>query len=154
MEVSLVVCTDLHFGISREGKIPWKVPEDLAFFRALTLGTTVVMGRKTFESLGKPLSGRRNLVVSSNGEFKTLESTLQAATEKVFIIGGSSLYNEAIQKKLCDKIYLNVLHDIFDCDNFIINPENFGYRLESTDVSQVKCGLVLEKRVYTKFSAS
>lgn len=148
MSVSMIVCVDLHFGISKEGKIPWNVPEDMKFFRKMTLGKTVIMGRKTWESIGsKPLPGRTNIVVSSSGECKSLQEALKKTEGNVFIIGGSSLYNEAMKLKLCDSIYLNIVRDDFNCDNFISNPLDYGFEIKSTESLETSCGLILEKRI-------
>jgi dihydrofolate reductase len=89
------------------GKIPWQIPEELARFREWTIGHTVVMGRQTFASIGRPLAGRRNIVVSSSmaplpgvevcgslGEAVRLAE--QAACEKIFFIGGAGIYEEAL----------------------------------------------------------
>src|SRR3989338_6201902 len=102
MEINAIVCTDSVFGISKDGKIPWKNSEDLKFFKKTTLESTVIMGRKTWESIGcKPLPRRINLVVSSSGKYKTLQEALDDSDKPVFIIGGSRLYLEAMKQKLC-----------------------------------------------------
>lgn len=149
--MSIIVCTDTKFGISKDGKIPWNIPEDLKFFRKITLKSTVIMGRKTYESIGsKPLPGRTNLVVSSSGKFKSLLEALEASDKPVFIIGGSSIYNEAMKNNLCEKIYLNVVSDDFNCDNFIENPIKYGFKIDSSEFVEVNDGLILEKRIYLK----
>ena len=113
--MSMIVCTDNQFGISKNGNIPWKISEDLKFFKQTTMGSTVIMGRKTYESIGcRSLPGRTNFIISTTMQganvFCNLEEALKFTTGKAFIIGGSSLYNEAMEKKLCQVIYLNVLN--------------------------------------------
>ncbi|HNN47200.1 MAG: dihydrofolate reductase [Rhodocyclaceae bacterium] len=100
--------------IGRDNTLPWHLPEDLKHFKATTLGKPVIMGRKTWESLGRPLPGRRNLVISRNtgyalsgGElFPSLESALEACTdeETCFVIGGAELYRQALP--LAQRIHL------------------------------------------------
>ena len=101
--------------IGRDGQLPWHLPEDLAFFKRTTLGHPVVMGRKTFQSLGKPLPGRRNVVVSSCFEAPGVEviSSLEQlnvddyAPAPVWIIGGAQIYEQALPK--CSDLYLSVV---------------------------------------------
>ena len=100
--------------IGRDNTLPWHLPEDLKHFKATTLGKPVIMGRKTWESLGRPLPGRRNLVVSRNagyvatgGELAgSLEAALAATAdvEEVFVIGGADLYRQALP--LAQRLYL------------------------------------------------
>jgi len=116
MRVSAIVACDRNGVIGINGKIPWHLPEDLKRFKTLTMGNPIIMGRKTFESLGKPLPGRLNLVVSrkrfedkdqcnyeSSGLVwcDSLESAINWAklsgAPHAFIIGGSSLYIGAVQ---------------------------------------------------------
>ncbi len=110
--------------IGRDNRLPWRMPTDLATFRRLTLGKPVVMGRKTFQSLGKPLDGRINIVVSRDPSFApdgvivlpslaaALEEACRQAGERgvdeVAVIGGGQLYREALD--LADKIYLTRIH--------------------------------------------
>jgi dihydrofolate reductase len=92
--------------IGRDNQLPWRLPEDLKFFKQATLGRTIVMGRKTFDSIGRPLPGRRNLVVSrdSSRSFDGVEFCASLAEaisrcapdEEVFVIGGAGLYQEAL----------------------------------------------------------
>lgn len=92
--------------IGKDGGIPWNIPADLAHFKALTLGQTVIMGRRTYESIGRPLPGRQNIVVSStlqSLEGCSVAGSLQEALElagetggEIFVIGGARLYEEAL----------------------------------------------------------
>lgn len=101
--------------IGANGGIPWHLPEDFRWFKQMTLGGVVVMGRKTFESLGKPLPGRRNVVVSTGGSFEGVEllrSTAELdearyAPAPVWIIGGANLYAQTLP--LCSDLYLSVV---------------------------------------------
>jgi len=100
--------------IGIENRLPWKLPEDLAHFKALTLGYPVLMGRKTFESLGRALPGRPNIIISRNPDCRpeggALATSIPAAIaacegyHEVFFIGGADLYAQAIP--LADRLYL------------------------------------------------
>jgi dihydrofolate reductase len=107
--------------IGRDNRLPWRLPADLAYFKQVTLGHPVVMGRRTFESIGKPLPGRLNVVVSRNPEFRapgctvvaSLDEAWQAAAgaPEVAVIGGTSLFEEALPT--ADRIHLTeVLADV------------------------------------------
>ncbi len=114
MTINLIVAMAKNRVIGIDNKMPWHLPADFAWFKRHTLGHPVIMGRKTFESIGKPLPGRRNLVVSRNpdwhaGEcdvFNSLDTALAstATAAQVFVIGGASLYAAALQ--IADRIYL------------------------------------------------
>jgi len=101
--------------IGANGGIPWHLTEDFRWFKRATMGGVVVMGRKTFQSLGKPLSGRRNVVVSSCFEAQGVEviSSLEQlnvddyAPAPVWIIGGAQIYEQALSK--CSELYLSVV---------------------------------------------
>jgi dihydrofolate reductase len=106
-ELAMIVAMDRRRLIGREGDLPWRFPEDLKHFKRETLDHAVVMGRKTFESIGKPLPRRKSLVVSRRGleapvgveVFSTLEDALERAYElddKPFVIGGGMLYEAAL----------------------------------------------------------
>lgn len=106
MRINLITACNVDGVIGADGKLPWHIPEDLARFKRLTIGKPVIMGRKTFESLGcKPLKGRLNVVVSSTltegcaAFVKDLRSALNLCERKdfleVFIIGGQRLYEES-----------------------------------------------------------
>jgi len=100
--------------IGRDGKLPWYLPNDLQYFKRITMGKPIVMGRKTHESIGRPLPGRANIVVSSNRHYEapgctvvgSLDEACAAAgrCEEIMIIGGASLYRDALP--LASRIYL------------------------------------------------
>lgn len=99
--LSLITAVDKNGLIGNQGKLPWHLPAELKFFRENTLGTTVIMGRKTFDSIGKPLSGRENVVVTRDphwshegvGTLHTVEEALALAEEKeVMVAGGREIY--------------------------------------------------------------
>ena len=112
--VSLIAALAQNRVIGIENRLPWKLPEDLAHFKALTLGHPILMGRKTFESLGRPLPGRRNIVITRNVDYQpvgceTATSIPEAIdlcpqAEEVFFIGGAELYKQVLP--LVDRLYL------------------------------------------------
>jgi dihydrofolate reductase len=116
--------------IGKEQKMPWHLPADLAFFKKTTMGSPILMGRKTYESIGKPLPGRLNLVVTRNPDLKiagcevvtSLEQALEVATKKfsqcdeIFITGGSHLYNSFLAQ--ADRLYLTLIDAELEGDTF------------------------------------
>ncbi len=111
MKLALIAAVAKNRVIGRDGALPWRIPEDMKRFKQLTLGHAVLMGRKTFESLSKPLPGRRMLVVTSSPRsgvecFRTPDEALLAAKneEWVFVIGGAALFRTFLER--CDALYL------------------------------------------------
>lgn len=104
--ITLVVAYAANRTIGSENTLPWKIPSDLAHFKRTTLGRPILMGRKTWESLGRPLPGRRNLVISRNAHypaqgaevFDSIEAALNAcgADDEVCVIGGAQIYEQAL----------------------------------------------------------
>ena len=112
--VSLIAALAKNRVIGIENRLPWRLPEDLAHFKALTLGHPILMGRKTFESLGRPLPGRRNIVITRNADYQSAGCeiamsipeaiALCAEAEEIFFIGGAELYKQVFP--LVDRLYL------------------------------------------------
>jgi len=123
--ISLIAAMADNRVIGIANKLPWKLPADMKWFRQHTLGKPIVMGRKTFESIGaKPLPGRINIVVTSDLNYRTegcvvahsIENALQLASNvpEVMIIGGASFYTQTLP--YAQRIYLTVVHHAFDGD--------------------------------------
>lgn len=136
--------------IGREGKLSWNIPEDLAHFKRLTTGGTIVMGRKTYESIGRPLPNRRNIVLSSQDiaipgveVFASIERALDALEsdwiDKVFIIGGQKIYEEFLQRKLVDEIVLSRIPGNYDWDASLIHFENDFIEQDSEQFETFRC---------------
>lgn len=112
--LSLIAALAKNRVIGIENRLPWKLPEDLAHFKELTLGHPILMGRKTFESLGRPLPGRRNIVITRNADYQPtgceIATSIPAAidlctkAQEVFFIGGAELYKQVLP--LVDRLYL------------------------------------------------
>lgn len=126
MRRSLVVAMSQNRVIGRDNRLPWRLPADLAFFKRVTMGHPVIMGRRTYESIGKPLPGRLNIVVSRQAGFEapgcvvagSLEDAYRAAGDagEVSIIGGSSVFEEALPR--VDTIYLTEVQADVEGDVF------------------------------------
>lgn len=112
--ISVIAALAKNRVIGIENRLPWRLPEDLAHFKALTLGHPILMGRKTFESLGRPLPGRTNIVITRNAHYQPegclVADSIPAAlalcgdADEAFFIGGAELYAQAIP--LADRLYL------------------------------------------------
>jgi dihydrofolate reductase len=127
MRISLIAAMAENRVIGRGGSIPWKIPGEQKLFKRITLGHAVIMGRRTYESIGRPLPGRTNIVVSRRPGFRPegclcapgLAAALAlcpAGEEEAFIIGGGQLYQEAMP--VTDRIYLSVVPLTVDGDAF------------------------------------
>ena len=124
--VSIIVAADDRGGIGCEGRLPWRLPEDLRRFKALTMGKPIVMGRRTWDSLGRALPGRHNIVVSrrtgiaaAGATFVTsLPAAFRAAgdVDEVCVIGGGEIYRLALP--VADVIHLTRVHAVLDADTF------------------------------------
>jgi dihydrofolate reductase len=124
--VSIVVATDEHGGIGLEGRLPWHLPNDLKRFKALTMGKPIVMGRRTFDSIGRALPGRVNIVVSRQSGLgidgcvvvPSLEAALEAAGEadETCVIGGAEIYRLALP--LAGTLHLTRVHATVGADTF------------------------------------
>jgi dihydrofolate reductase len=123
--LTLIVATERHNGIGINNTLPWRLPEDLAFFKRTTTGHPILMGRKTFESIGRPLPNRRNIVITRNPDWQhegvdTAGSLQQAADlagdGEVFVIGGAQIYADALL--LASRLIVTEIDADFACDAF------------------------------------
>lgn len=123
--LTIVVAMDAKRGIGIDNKLPWHLPEDLAHFKRVTLGHPIVMGRKTFDSIGRPLPGRRNIVVTRNADWRhegvEVAHSLQDAValaggESASIIGGAQIFAEALD--LADRMVVTHIDKQYACDTF------------------------------------
>lgn len=134
-KTSIVVAIDKNRGIGYKNELLYKIPGDLKRFRRITLGHPVIMGYKTYQSIGHPLSKRTNIVLSRNKElkisgvyvFNNLEEAIDFAKSKdkdeVFIIGGASIYKQAIS--LADRLYLTIINDQKQADTYFPKYSEF-----------------------------
>jgi len=125
MIVTIVVAISENHVIGKDNKLLWYLPNDLKHFKNITTGHTVIMGRKTYESVGKPLPKRRNIIITRQAitiEGCEVVNSIEAALalcvneDEVFIVGGAEIYKQAL--KLTNRIYLTIVHKEFDGDSF------------------------------------
>jgi dihydrofolate reductase len=144
--ISMIVARSRNHVIGRDNQMPWKISADLQFFKRVTMGFPVIMGRKTWESIGRPLPGRRNIVISRNADLTligaevagSLDEALDRLSEspRVFVIGGEQLFKQAFDKT--DRLYITEIDlDIDDGDTFFEVPNaNQWQELERTPGSE------------------
>ncbi|HJV34158.1 dihydrofolate reductase [Geomonas sp.] len=155
MIISLIAAMSEERVIGRDGKLPWQIPADLTRFKTITMGHTVVMGRKTFQSIGRPLPGRRNIVLSKTVReiegceiAHSLQQAIAAAEgeEELFICGGQEIFKQALP--LCQRIYLTVVHASYPGDVYfpeIPSPFQQTYIEERPELTPPLSFLVYEK---------
>lgn len=134
--ISIIVAKALNNAIGRNNQLLWHISEDLKYFKKVTSSHTIIMGRKTWESIGRPLPNRRNIVISSQKDnndssfkgaevYSSLEEALKEALDnnnttlnkEIFIIGGGQIYNQTLP--IADKLYLTIVNQtIEDADTF------------------------------------
>ena len=124
MKIAMIVATAANGVIGGDNKMLWHVPEDFAHLKTTTMGHPIIMGRKTWESIGRPLPGRKNVVVTrqTNYEAKgadvvpSLEAAYEmlADVEKVFVIGGGEIYRQALPK--ADEVWITKIDQVFEGD--------------------------------------
>lgn len=145
--VTLVVARARNGAIGRDNTLPWRLPEDLKHFKATTLGRAMVMGRRTFESIGRALPGRRTIVVTRDPAWRhdgceRADSLRQAialsgatgtdasiATDEVFVVGGAQLFEQALP--IADRIVLTEIDVDVDGDTFFPAPDPARWRVAS-----------------------
>lgn len=126
MDISMIVAASTNNAIGRAGELPWHLPEDLKRFKAVTMGKPIIMGRLTYESIGRPLPGRQNIVLSSRAGYapegchvaKTVDEALSVAADadEVMVIGGGHVYAAFLPR--ASRIYLTRVHANIDGDTF------------------------------------
>ena len=133
----MIVARSRNHVIGRDNQMPWKISADLQFFKRITMGHPVIMGRKTWESIGRPLPGRRNIIVSRNADLQltgaevagSLDEALNRLSEatRVFVIGGEQLFKQAFDK--ADRLYITEIDiDINDGDTFFEVPDESSWK--------------------------
>jgi dihydrofolate reductase len=141
MKISLVVAYGNNRAIGKDNKMPWHLPADLAHFKKTTMGCPIIMGRNTFLSIGKPLPGRQNIVVSRSGDVRhagisvvpTLDAALEACADarEVFIIGGAQLYRSALH--VAQRVHATEIDADFDADTFFPAMDGKAWRESSRE---------------------
>lgn len=132
--LTIVVATDAQRGIGINNTLPWRLPEDLAHFKRTTMGHPIIMGRKTFDSIGRPLPNRRNIVVTRNAGWRhagvEVASSVEDAVRLVgdtpaCVIGGAQIYAEVLP--YTDRLIVTEIDKVFECDAFFprIDPQEW-----------------------------
>lgn len=156
--LTLIVAYSTNRVIGRDNTLPWKLPGDLAHFKRSTLGHPIIMGRKTWDSLGRPLPGRSNIVISRNPDFSaagaTVVPTLEAAiaacgdVQEAFVIGGAQIYAQALpmaQRVLATEVHADVEGDAF----FPLLP-SFQWKETARDAQAAENGYEYDFVVYER----
>lgn len=125
--LKIIAAIDEKRGIARHGSVPWYLPLDLKYFKRMTISGEVIMGRMTHESIGRPLSGRENIIITSSKRLQgvTLYKNLQAALDDypdAWIIGGERIFYESIDR--ASELYLTHIDKDFNCDRFFPEYED------------------------------
>lgn len=139
--ISFIFAMDANRLIGKDNDLPWHLPNDLAYFKKITSGHSIIMGRKTYESIGRPLPNRKNIVVTSahDSEFpgctvvSSIEDVLQIAsdTEECFVIGGAQLYTGLFP--YADRLYMTKIHHQFDGDRYFPEFDESKWKLVSSE---------------------
>ena len=135
--ISMIVARSRNHVIGRDNQMPWKISADLQFFKRVTMGHPVIMGRKTWESIGRPLPGRRNIIVSRNSAYEatggelvgSLDEALNSLSDfpRVFVIGGEQLFTQAFPK--ADRLYITEIDmDVEGGDTFFEVPNESDWK--------------------------
>lgn len=144
MKISLIVAMASNRVIGVDNKMPWHLSADLKKFKQITMGSPILMGRNTFESIGRPLPGRRNIIISRNPDYRQagcdVFNNLQAALEsceddeELFVIGGAKLYKTMLPH--ADYMYLTEIEKAFEGDTFFPDFDRENWReIDRQDVS-------------------
>lgn len=130
--LSIIAAMDENRLIGKDNALPWHLPADLAFFKQTTMGKPILMGRKTFESIGRPLPGRRNIIISRDPHYQvegcdicdSIDSAMAIVMDQdeAMLIGGSSLYAQTIER--AERLYITEIHAQFEGDAWfpVIDP--------------------------------
>lgn len=167
MKLSLIVAAAENGVIGHNNQLPWYLPQDLKYFKTVTLGKPVIMGRKTYESIGKPLPGRVNIVVTRSKEWAAVEGVIVAnsfeqalaeakdalvgnplANDEIMVIGGAEIYRCAL--RFADRIYLTRILAEPEGDAFFDSPGEPDWVMESKTVGDVLASVPHEFLVYVR----
>jgi dihydrofolate reductase len=139
--VSLVAAMSENRVIGTMGGLPWRLPRDLQHFKRLTVDHTVIMGRKTYDEVKRPLANRRNVVITRKPDFRphgvtvvpSLEEALAlgATEDEVFVVGGGEIYRLALPR--ADRIYLTIVHAVVEGDTYFPEFEGAAWVVESEE---------------------
>ncbi|MEO3945707.1 dihydrofolate reductase [Gorillibacterium sp. CAU 1737] len=157
--ITFIVAMGRDRSIGRNNQLPWRLPADLAYFKRTTMGHSILMGRKTFESIGKPLPGRTNIVATRDEAFQAegvqvVHSPREAADafgdQELFVIGGAEIFR--LFYPYADRLHLTVIDAVFEADTYFSVWDEAEWKLLSVTpgVTDEKNPYVYEFRVYER----
>ncbi|NGQ94663.1 dihydrofolate reductase [Brevibacillus sp. SYP-B805] len=139
--ISLIVAMDQNRLIGRNNGLPWRLPADLQYFKRVTSGKTVIMGRKTYESIGRPLPNRRNIILTTRKDFRPAGCTTYDSVdelmarlpqeEEAFVIGGAEIYRLFLP--FADRMYITLIDHAFTGDAYFPSYDESEWRLISSE---------------------
>ena len=155
--ISLIVAHDKNRVIGNDNKMPWHLPDDLQYFKEMTMGKPMIMGRKTFESIGRALPGRRNIVISRNKAYEaegielasTVEEALRLAgnVPEVMVIGGEQIFKTCLP--MAERLYVTQINHAFEGDTYFPNYDDFT-QVSAQPAVQTAEGYTFTYTVYEK----
>lgn len=167
MKLAIIVAAAKNGVIGRNNQLPWHLPQDLKYFKAVTLGKPVIMGRKTYESIGKPLPGRTNIVITRSQEWQAVDGVVvtnsfeqalleaekafgdaASPSDEAMVIGGAEIYRAALQ--FADRVYLTRVHIEPDGDAFFEGLCEKDWVLESASAGSESESIPHEFLVYAR----
>lgn len=140
MSISFIFAMDRNGAIGKGNKMPWHLPADLKFFKKVTSGHPVLMGRKTYESIGKPLPGRTNIIMTQNQEFSAAgcevvhtiaEVQHYYKEQELFVIGGAEIFR--LYLPVADRLYITLIEEQFEADTFFNDIDLADWDLVSSE---------------------
>ena len=136
MKISIIVAMDANGVIGRDNELPWHLPADLQHFKKTTMGKPILMGRKTYESIGRPLPGRSNIVITRDSRYQaagcvvvnSIDAAMDAAGEQdeIMVIGGAEFYRQVLPRT--QTIYLTRIHEAFEGDTVFPELKDADWR--------------------------
>ena len=142
MRISLLLAASENNIIGKNNQLPWHLPDDLRYFKNLTWALPILMGRKTFDSIGKPLPGRKSIVITRNNDWRhegvdvvhsvdeAVDQAAASGAKEIFVIGGAQIFKAALPK--ANRIYLTRIHHHFDGDVFFPEINTQDWHLASS----------------------
>ena len=159
--ISFIVAMDKNRVIGKNNQLPWRLPEDLKFFKRVTMGHPIAMGRKTHESIGRVLPGRENIVITRQKEYRREDCTVVYSVEdfvqyskkqsdEIFVIGGAEIFNETFA--YADRLYITLIHEEFAGDTYFPEFDVSNWELVSCEkgVKDNKNPYDYEFRIYNR----
>jgi dihydrofolate reductase len=143
MIIAIIAAMDEIQGIGIDNQLPWRLSDDLTRFKELTMGHHIIMGRKTYNSIGKALPGRVNIIVTRNRDFQApgclvahspdaaIEMARSQGEDKVFVIGGSRIFHDTIG--IAEKFYLTIVHTEGNADTFFPEFDLGNWQVENSE---------------------